>query len=45
MFTLLLVFSFDSTRLVPTIYYTRGEHANHHTTNVVEKLEGKYVIV
>ena len=40
-----MVFSFDSTRLEPTNYYTRGEHANHHTTDSAKNLREIYEIV
>jgi hypothetical protein len=32
---------FDPTGLESTIYHTGGEHANHYTTDVVDKEEGQ----
>jgi hypothetical protein len=34
--TNLLVFGLTGAELEPTIYHTRGEHANHYTTDAVE---------
>ena len=31
-----IVFGLTQPGLVPLIYHTRGEHANHYTTNVVQ---------
>jgi len=35
-YTNLIVFGLTRSRLVPTIYHTRGEHANHDITDVIE---------
>jgi hypothetical protein len=37
--TVYIVFGFTLLRLKPTIYRTRGEHANHYTTDVVYLLD------
>jgi hypothetical protein len=34
--TNLIVFGFTRSALEPTIYRTRGEHANHYTTDAVD---------
>jgi hypothetical protein len=34
-YTNLIIFGFTRTRLEPTIYHTRGEHANNFTTDAV----------
>jgi hypothetical protein len=33
----LIVFGLTPSVLEPTIYHTQGEHANHYTTDAVEK--------
>jgi hypothetical protein len=35
--TNIIVFGLTRPGLEPTIYHTRGEHANHYTTDAVEK--------
>ena len=37
--TNLIVFGFTWSGLEPTIYRTRGEHANHYTTDAVDVKE------
>ena len=37
--TNLIVFGFTWSGLEPTIYRTRGEHANHNTTDMIKTIE------
>jgi hypothetical protein len=36
-----IIFSMIQQVLKPMIYHTRGEHANHYTTNVMSHIEFK----
>jgi hypothetical protein len=42
--TNLIVFGLTRSGLKPTIYRTRGEHANHYSTDVVNLVSGDYAV-
>ena len=41
--TKFIVFGFARPELAPSIYRTRGEHANHYATDAVEMAKGKRI--